>query len=307
MILTVCPNPCIDCTIELEKFNVGRLNRIENKIEHCAGKALNAAIGVARLDGDVQATGFMFETGGRRFVQYLANEGVSSSFVWSRGRVRVNYKIIDSKSMMTEINDRGDKISVDRQNSLLKRIAELSKNASSCVISGSLPSNVEDDYYAKMVASVNDGVKVFIDCEKEKLMHAVAQGVFLIKPNIEELQSTFGEVYQTKKDMLVGCRKLIDRGAKYVLLSLGKEGAILTDGTNSYYGRTGNVAVNSTVGAGDAMLGAAALYFEKGASPEDVLCAGVSAGTASVTASSTILFSKDKFDEIYTKVSIMKI
>ena len=58
MILTVCPNPSIDCTVELNSLEIGRMNRIENKILTYSGKALNVAIGVSRLGGDALATGF---------------------------------------------------------------------------------------------------------------------------------------------------------------------------------------------------------------------------------------------------------
>ncbi len=303
MILTVCPNPCIDCTLELEKFNVGRLNRIENKIERWAGKALNAAVGVARLDSQVKATGFMFETGGRRCMQYLANEGVSTAFVWSRGRVRINYKIIDSKSMMTEINDRGDSVSKEKQNELIKNISELSNTSSVTIISGSLPNNVDDSYYGKMVGAVNSNSKVIIDCESHKMLYALEKGVFMVKPNIHELEAVNKEVYPTFSDMIKGCQKLIDRGAENVLLSLGKDGAILTNGSKSYYAKTENIAVNSTVGAGDSMVAGVSVAIENGASFEEILRCGVSAGTASITTPGGNLFYKDKYEEIYKKVS----
>ena len=64
--------------------------------------------------------------------------------------------------------------------------------------------------------------------------------------------------------MLDGAKKLIAMGAKHVLLSLGQSGAILTDGSTHLYCRSANVAVNSTVGAGDSMISAAALMIEQG-------------------------------------------
>ncbi|MBQ2718056.1 MAG: 1-phosphofructokinase family hexose kinase [Clostridia bacterium] len=307
MILTVCPNPCIDCTLELEKFNVGRLNRIENKIERWAGKALNTAVGVARLGGKVQTTGFMFETGGRRCVQYLANEGVSSKFVWSRGRLRVNYKIIDSRSMMTEINDRGEHVSTEKLNQLLKTVAELSENSEITVISGSLPGGAPDEYYEKLVRSVNKNSKVIVDCEKGKLLYAISAGVYLVKPNLSELEAVNEESYTNLKDMVKGCNKLIDRGAGAVLLSLGKDGAILSTGSETYYCKSGNVAVNSTVGAGDSMLAAVSLALSEGKDLKEVLRCGVAAGTASVTTSGTNLFYKDKYEEIYEKISAIEL
>ena len=97
MILSVCPNPSIDCTVELEQLNVGRLNRVNNKILTYSGKALNSAIGVRRLGGDSFATGFMFDNHGKLFEQALDKDGVKHSFVYSEGGARVNYKIIDKK------------------------------------------------------------------------------------------------------------------------------------------------------------------------------------------------------------------
>ena len=67
MILSICPNPSIDCTIELDSLNVGKLNRIDNKVETYSGKALNVAMGVARLGGESLATGFMFDNHGNMF------------------------------------------------------------------------------------------------------------------------------------------------------------------------------------------------------------------------------------------------
>ena len=67
MILSICPNPSIDCTIELDSLNVGMLNRIDSKVETYSGKALNVAMGVARLGEESFATGFMFDDHGRMF------------------------------------------------------------------------------------------------------------------------------------------------------------------------------------------------------------------------------------------------
>lgn len=59
------PEPSMDCTIELDNLNVGMLNRISNKVETYSGKALNVAMGAARLGAKSFATGFMFENNGQ--------------------------------------------------------------------------------------------------------------------------------------------------------------------------------------------------------------------------------------------------
>ena len=98
----------------------------------------------------------------------------------------------------------------------------------------------------------------------------------------------------------------LDKGVQNVLVSLGADGAILTDGKESYFCKSASVAVNSTVGAGDSMVAAACVGLLKGVPMHELLKMSVAAGTASVTTSGTNLFYKDKYNEIYSKIFSQK-
>ena len=307
MILSVCPNPCIDLTVELEQLNVGQLNRVENKVMTYSGKALNTSVGVARLGGDSYATGFMYENDGSLFSQRLDNEGVKNTFVWNKGSLRINYKIVDNKSMLTEINDRGDPVLEDKQQELLELVGNLSKNAAVVVISGSLPKGIKDDYYLKLRRSVNNKCKVIVDTEGEKLVNAIQDGVYLVKPNLFELENIVKKRLTSFREMIESSRFLLKKGTENVVLSLGKDGALLIDNESAYYCKSVNVAVNSTVGAGDSMVAAISVMAERKATKEEILKAGVAAGAASITTPGTNLFYRDKFEEIYSKVYVEKL
>ena len=308
MILTVCPNPSIDCTIELDSLNVGMLNRIENKVETYSGKALNVAIGVARLGGDCITTGFMFDSHKELFERNLMVEGVMHRFVNVKGSARVNYKIIDKKSMLTEINDVGEMVCPDKQRELLETVKTLSEKAEIVVISGSLPKGVDSSYYNKLVRSVSGDKKVIIDAEKKNMLSAIDKTeIYMAKPNLPELEAFSGMTVRTKKDMVKASRKYLDLGVQNVLVSLGREGALLTNGTSSYFCKSESVAVNSTVGAGDSMISAVAVGLTQNADMPLLLKMAVAAGTAAVTTSGTNLFYKDKYEEIFAKISTQKI
>ncbi len=307
MILTVCPNPSIDCTVELQTLNVGKVNRIENKILTYSGKALNVAIGVSRLGGDVTATGFMFERDAAQFLQSLYSEGVKTDFVTTSGNVRINYKIIDNHSMMTEINDKGEAVPISKQKELIQKVKKLGENASIAVLSGSLPAGVDDGYYLELIKNLPKSTKIIVDCEGEKLKRALSAGVYMVKPNLAEMESVNNTVYETKEDMVEGAKRLIDRGAQNVLLSLGRKGAILTDGKTHLYCKSATVAVNSTVGAGDSMISACAYKLEQNAPRDEILRCAVAAGTASITTPGTNLFYKDKYEEIYKRIFVEEI
>ena len=307
MILTVCLNPSTDVTVELDSLTVGKLNHVKSKRVSYAGKALNVAIGVSRLQRQSFATGFMYNENGSLFEQALDKEGVASTFVWNKGRVRENYKFIDNKSMLTEVNDLGETVTENKQEELLALVSSLSKNSKAVVVSGSAPNGVESDYYKKLLQVVSSDNYKVVDATGKRLLSALEVEPDLIKPNDFELQSTLNIEFKSKKDMLKGCFTLINKGAKRVLLSLGKSGAIITDGVKHYFCKSINVAINSTVGAGDAMLAAATLRMTDGAPLDEMLKSGVAAGTATVTTFGQVSITKNKFDEIYSRLSIEEI
>lgn len=304
MILTVCLNPCTDVTIEVDALNIGKLNHVKNKTLSFTGAALNVAIGVARLKGQSHATGFMYNENGSLFEQALDREGVPSIFIWNKGRVRENYKFIDNKSMLTEVNDVGENISANKQAELIELVGSLSKTSDVMVISGSLPQGIESDYYTKLFNVAAPNTLKIADTEGDKLLAALKSGLDLVKPNKDELQNTLKQEFKSLDDLLKGCYALLDKGAQRVLLSLGKRGAIITDGTKNYYCKSINVAINSTLGAGDGMVAAAAMQLEQGAPLDEILRAGVAAGTATVTTFGQISFTKEKYDEIYANIKV---
>ncbi len=307
MILTVCLSPSIDVTIELDSLNVGKVNIVKSKTLSFTGKAINVAIGVARLGAEAFTTGFMYNENRAMFEHALDIEGVPFSFVWNNGRVRENYKCIDKKSMLTEINDVGGQVASEKLIELLQMIRGLSERAEVTVISGGLPRGVDASYYRELFRAVDPRSKKIVDTEGGRLFSALEAGVDLVKPNLEELEETLGRQFLDKEDMLAGCYELLDRGAKAVLLSLGRHGAVITDGHNDYYCKSINVAVNSTVGAGDGMVAAAAVGMKDGAELCELLREGVAAGTATVTTFGTISFTKSKYEEIYRSLSVTKL
>ena len=92
-----------------------------------------------------------------------------------------------------------------------------------------------------------------------------------------------------------------------MLLSLGKNGAVITDGDKAYYCKSVNVAMNSTVGAGDAMVAAATIALTEDGSLREILKRGVAAGTAAVTTPDSISFCYEKYEEILSALTVEEI
>ena len=307
MILCVSLSPCLEVNIEVDSLSVGKINKVIGKRTFLTGKTLNVAIGLARLGSGSFATGFMYEDNGRLFEQELHKEGVTYKFVWNEGRVKETYKFIDRRSMLTEVVDEATEITADNRKQLIQLVGNLSENCKAVVISDSVNSGLSNEYIIDVLNSVpKDTVKV-VDADGVKLLNALQCGVDLVKPNLEELQRTLNVKITDRDSLIKACESLVKKGAKRVLVSLGKNGAVICDGNERYYCVSMNVAMNSTAGAGDAMVSAATKALTDGRPLAEILRQGVAAGTAAVTQPDTLSFTKDKFNEILPTLVVKSI
>lgn len=307
MILTVGMSPCVDVTVRLNKFALGKTNVAGEKIVTYAGKANNVALGVSRLGGAAFVTGFMYNENGSLFEKALDKEGIPFSFIWNPGRVRENYKFIDGKGVLTEVNEEGREVAGEKLRDLLDFVRVQAAKSEAAVISGGAPKGTPASFYKDLVTAAKGAKIVAADTFGERLKAALEAGVDLIKPNLDELSATLGGEFSARNEQLAGARALAKAGAKHVLLSLGGEGSILTDGEETYYAEGVRVAVESTVGAGDAMLAAATKSLAEGLPLAEILRRAAAAGTASVTERNDPSFKKETYDKIYALTKVTKL
>ena len=307
MILTVGMSPCVDVTVRLNKFALGKTNVAGEKIVTYAGKANNVALGVSRLGGAAFVTGFMYNENGSLFEKALDKEGIPFSFIWNPGRVRENYKFIDGKGVLTEVNEEGREVAGEKLRDLLDFVRVQAAKSEAAVISGGAPKGTSASFYKDLVTAAKGAKIVAADTYGDRLKAALEAGVDLIKPNLDELSATLGGEFSARNEQLAGARALAKAGAKHVLLSLGGEGSILTDGEETYYAEGVRVAVESTVGAGDAMLAAATKSLAEGLPLAEILRRAAAAGTASVTERNDPSFKKETYDKIYALTKVTKL
>ena len=152
------------------------------------------------------------------------------------------------------------------------------------VLAGSIPKTLPDDIYEKIMARLdNRGIRIVVDAEKNLLLNVLKYHPFLIKPNNHELGDMFGLTLTTDAEIITCARKLQEKGARNVLISMAGDGAILltADGHSFRCAAPKGKLVNS-VGAGDSMVaGFLAGYTESGGDFEHAFHMGVATGSAS--------------------------
>ena len=282
MITTISLNPSIDRTVNVEKFTLGGLNRVVSSHSVAAGKGINVALAAAALGMDAECIGFMYREGSKLFEKRLMMNSAQYNFVWCEGSVRTNVKVFDqSTQTVTEINEPGvpvSEIDLQRMIDLVTHHAEISDYL---VMAGSLPPGCPKSFYRTLIQNVEGlGCRCVLDADDEALRLGLEAQPFMIKPNRYELELMNGGELKTLAEIRSAAMKLIDTGVSVVAVSLGAEGALVTDGSETLYAPVLNIDVRSTVGAGDSMVAGMVSGFMGDNSLEDTFRMGVACATA---------------------------
>ncbi len=295
MIYTVTLNPSLDYVAFTDTFNYGKTNRTKNEYIVPGGKGLNVSILLSRLGEDTTATGFVGGFTGDELVRLLKNEGIKCDFSKVEGNTRINVKL--SGDDITEFNASGVSLDDNTINTLKEKLKTLKSGDWLC-LSGSVPKGAENTIYRDLALCVPEGVKVVIDAVGEPLKSALTAKPFLIKPNMDELCDLFGVEIKTQADIILYAKKLQQMGAVNVLVSLGKDGALLLCESGDVYtqeapsGKTVN-----TVAAGDSMIAGFIHRYIKTDNYADSLKYAVASGSA--TAFSKWIAEKELVEKLY--------
>lgn len=309
MITTISLNPSIDRTVVVDSFTQGGLNRVISTHSVAAGKGINVALAVSSLGVDAECIGFMYREGSKLFEKRLMVNSTAYNFVWCEGSVRTNIKVFDrSRGEITEINESGAQVSEDD----LKRMSELvtrhAENTDYLVLAGSLPPGCPADYYRTLIQSVEGlGCRCILDADGDRLRYGLEAKPYMIKPNRYELEMITGRELKTLKDIRDAAQKFIDMGVSVVAVSLGAEGAMITDGSDAFFAPRLNIEVKSTVGAGDSMVAGLACGFIGDNSLEDSFRMGVASATARCVTEGNRVIDKTVYKALLDMVRLERI
>ncbi|OAA92401.1 1-phosphofructokinase [Clostridium ljungdahlii] len=306
MITTVTLNPAVDKTIEVDNFDVGIVNRIGASRIDAGGKGINVSKVIKALGGRSKAVGILSGTNGNFIKKYLDEEDIENDFVFVKGNTRTNIKVVDKvKHTNTDINENGPKVCKKDVDDVCLKFCKEINHDSIIVFSGSVPNGADMDVYKSYIEIASEkGARTIFDADGQLLKLGLDSGPFLVKPNIYELESIFGQKIENKEQAVKLSRKLFDYGVKNVVVSLGGEGALFIKKNVVVFAHGIKVNVGSTVGAGDSMVAALALAIDKNYDFEKAIRLAVACGTASVTMSGTQTASIDVISGFEKQVNI---
>ena len=300
MIYTVTFNPSLDYIVSVEDFKLGLTNRTSSELILPGGKGINVSTVLGNLGIENTALGFLAGFTGKEIVRRLEEMGVASDFIEIKegvSRINLKLKSIDG----TEINGSGPVISPEDVEKLMEKLEKLGEG-DVLFLAGSIPTSMPDDMYQKIMAKLDGkGVMIVVDATRDLLMNVLTYHPFLIKPNNHELGEIFDVELLTRESVVPYAKKLQEKGARNVLVSMAGEGAVLVAEDGSVYDAPAPKGeLKNGVGAGDSMVaGFMAGWMEK-QEYRHAFHMGVASGSAS--AFSENLATKEEIAGVYQQV-----
>lgn len=297
MIYTVTFNPSLDYIVSIKDFQLGKTNRTCAEQMLPGGKGINVSTVLQNLGIDNVALGFTAGFTGEELLRKMKEIGLSCDFIHlPEGCSRINIKMKDFDG--TEINGQGPVILPKAIEQLMGRLDKL-QAGDILILAGSIPSSMPDSIYHDILAHLSGRDILFVvDATQNLLLNVLEYHPFLIKPNNHELGEIFGVSLMTRESVVPYAKKLQERGARNVLVSMAGEGAVLVaeNGEVHIQPAPKGTLVNA-VGAGDSMVAGFVAGWTQKREYRHAFHMGISAGSAS--AFSELLATREEICAIY--------
>jgi 6-phosphofructokinase 2 len=297
-IVTLTLNPALDQVCWVDEIEEEVKIRAHGSSFEPGGGGINVARALHQLDVDTTAYWSQGAETGHMMGRLLDEEGVDHHPVDIEATTRVNLAVFADHNGDRELmfNMPGAPLTADEVDRWLHVVDGI--DARFVVLSGSRPPD-GGPIYGQITRQLTRRSKVILDTSGPGLEQALEEGVFLAKPNREELIALAGRDAATPSGLEAAARDLIETGmAEIVVVSLAGEGALAVTDGGSVRVDAPVVEAKSNVGAGDSMVAGLTRKLSGGFQVEEAVRYGVAAGADAARRPGTELCTRDGVREL---------
>lgn len=300
-------NPAIDVSTSVGTLAPFKKMRCASPRHDPGGGGINVARVVQRLGGEVAAVYPAGGAAGDLLRRLMDREGVRGVAIPAAEETREDFTVFeDETNRQYRFVMPGAPLTEREWQECLSQLAMVEPRPDFVVASGSLPPGVPEDFYARVARVAKERhAKVIVDTSGGALKEALAEGVYLIKPNLREFQELTGTRTTDEASLIDAGRGLIGRGlVEMIALSLGPQGAMLITGERALRASGLSIKTATVVGAGDSFVGALTLSLSRADDLEAALRSGVAAGSAALLSPGTDLCRPGDVKRLLPQVSV---
>lgn len=303
-IVTLSINPSIDGASETDVVRPIRKMRTTNERYDPGGGGINVARVIGGLGGQSTAVYIAGGVTGSLLERLVADCGLDGRRVDAAGHTRISHVVFErSTGQEYRFVPQGPEISEPEWRSCLKLLETL--ECDYLVASGSLARGVPTDFYVQVgEIARRKNARFVLDTSGRALKHTlVAGGVFLVKPSLGEFEELIERKLPDRKareDAALSFVRSTD--VELLVVSMGREGALLADREGVQWQEPLDVPVRSAVGAGDSFVAAMTWGLAQGMPRGQAFMFGAAAGTAAVLTPGTEMSRRADVERIFAEL-----
>ncbi len=288
-VLTVTVNPALDREIIVDSFQEGLIYRIPNSRYNIqpGGAGINVSMMLSNLGIKSVATGFLGGFTGNIITSRLHSyENVSTNFVLLEEFTRTNFELVNIETgKTTYFMNEGPSIKERDVNAFLKRFKRTvsNKEIEIVFIGGSIPDDLEDDIYYKLVKIAKENDKfVILESKGPALEKALEAKPDIVKPNFRrsKVHKLLGNRMEKLYDYVETGNEIIRMGIKGVILSYQVKNDIVCTQDKDMLLAPKYLDIKSIYGASDAYILGLIYAILQGHKGEDIYKWGMAAAVA---------------------------
>jgi 1-phosphofructokinase family hexose kinase len=272
--LIINTNPCFDRTLTLGNFARGAVMRGESAILTAGGKGINVARVVRALKERATIAVLIGEQDVQVYKMLLKDEGAEYIATTHPGIVRVATIIFESDNpTSTIINERGSEVSAKDWSAFVAEIAKNVKSGEIVSCMGSFPNGINQKSIQELVEVIHSvGGKIIFDSSPEFLNFALAAGVDIVSPNLDEAESLLqgksadlftGDLTNAQERSEKAAKALLEKGATVAFVTTGAAGVAVATQSSLDFVHGVKINLVSAVGAGDSFVAGVMLKYDE--------------------------------------------
>ena len=313
VIAVINVHPAIDRIYKVTDFSAGDIVRAKNSIQVPAGKGFNSIKCLDWINKEAKIYSFIPAIDHDLFSK-VQSKTIETRFCAVDGSSRVNVTISsEGGEMLGHIQDEGMEIDPEKIAQLHALIEADFAECHTFIVSGSIPKTFDDDFYFDLIRFLKENKrKVIFDSSGSMLRKGISAIPDLVKPNLTEfedlVQKKLGSIVTIAKEM----KKLNDKGIGHIVVSLGKNGALISERDSNYVIKATvdlkySKPMFNDIGCGDSMIAGIGVSIDHNETTEMMITRGMACGTANLFKEGPGNIDLDVYELVLNKVKLEKI
>ena len=307
-VLCLTMNPSMDLATDTARVVPTHKLRCGEGLHDAGGGGINVARVITRLGGVCETLCPAGGPTGHWLESRMAQEGLKNTTIPIAEETRVSFTVHER-----ETGDEyrfvlpGPQLAENEWQACLNHLVNLPRFPDFLIASGSLPPGVPSDFYARLARMCREqGARLVLDASGPSVAAALAEGVYLWKPNLKELGEQTGQSLASPGEGLVAARSVVKQGqVEVVALTMGHQGAALFTREGEWSAPPLSIPVASAVGAGDSFVGGLVWGLQQGLPLHEAFAWGVAAGSAALMSVTTGLSRREDAQSLHSQVRLV--